>query len=689
MERRRRVALLAALALPCFSGQGAASNGGMDGNDAVFLLNFNGPASIVTSPSSTTNVAGASVELTVLATGKAPLRYQWRKNGDALGNSGGHVTGATSASLTLAGLTLADAGSYAVVVSNLYASATSAVAVLTVLPKVTINSPAGGARSNAPVTFRGTVLDNVPVTRVNYWITNLNGSPLTQGQAVLTAGSGSASNWAASVSPPAGSNVFAVQSQDVSGNQSQRVSLQFFVKAAAPLTLTTTGNGQVKGASFIRGDTAPTTNGAMLNVGEAYSITATPALNNYLSNWSGTSLTAFGASNGLRLNFIMETNTTITANFITNRFVGMAGIYNGLFSSGEIGTNTEETAGMISGLTLTTRGVYSATVLLGGSGEGISGIFTPDGYATNTVVVTNGVRDGNVTVELYCDGINPPRTIHGFVIGTNAIILPNGTLQTNWQSEVALVASLTNTSNFASAYTMLIPPATNANGTNSPTGYGYAVLTNTLLAGPVAAAVTLTGLLPDWASIATTTPIREDNTIPVYLNYYNTEQPGMLFGTVSLSSNTITSNSAALTWIRKRTSYGLFTNGFTNYYSGLPVSPWLKSAPLSNVITTNELVLSGGGLTTNLTNWVALKGTNLVRLSGPTNSGSGSVNTNTGKLTITFTNGSGRSRVIVTGQGAILQNTNLGNYFGGGFFIMGPAATPTNSGSISLQLPSP
>jgi hypothetical protein len=76
-------------------------------------------------------------------------------------------------------------------------------------------------------------------------------------------------------------------------------------------------------------------------------------------------------------------------------------------------------------------------------------------------------------------------------------------------------------------------------------------------------------------------------------------------------------------------------------------------------------------------------------LSGPTNSGSGSVNTNTGKLTITFTNGSGRSRVIVTGQGAILQNTNLGNYFGGGFFIMGPAATPTNSGSISLQLPSP
>ena len=266
------------------------------------------------------------------------------------------------------------------------------------------------------------------------------------------------------------------------------------------MTLSTTGYGKVKGASYITGDAVPSTNGALLNVGEAYSVTATPAVNDYFSDWSGIALTAFGASNGLTLHFIMESNTSITANFITNRFLGMAGLYNGLFSSAEIGTNTEETSGMIADLSLNTRGTYSAIVLLGGSGQGISGTFTPDGHATNTVLMTNGVPDGNVTVQLLCDGTNLPRTIHGWVIGTNTILLPDGTPQSGWTSQVVAVASLTNTSNFAGAYTLLIPPAANADGTNSPSGYGYAVLTNILRAEFAPAGVAFTGLLPDWSS---------------------------------------------------------------------------------------------------------------------------------------------------------------------------------------------
>ncbi|HXR06128.1 MAG TPA: Ig-like domain-containing protein, partial [Candidatus Acidoferrum sp.] len=267
-------------------------------------------------------------------------------------------------------------------------------------PKVAISSPASGTRTNAgaAVTFRGTASDNVEVTNVSYWVTNLNGAdsaPLLQGQAVLTAGSRSVSNWSASVvSPAAGSNIFVARSYDASGNPSAIATVKFFVKSPTPMALTTTGYGKVKGASYITGDPIPSTNGALLNVGEAYSVTATPAVNNYFSDWSGAALTAFGASNGLTLHFIMESNTSITANFITNRFVGMAGLYNGLFSSGEIGTNTEETSGMIGNLSLNARGTYSATVLLGGSGKGISGTFTPDGHATNTVLMTNGVPDG-------------------------------------------------------------------------------------------------------------------------------------------------------------------------------------------------------------------------------------------------------------------------------------------------------
>ena len=75
---------------------------------------------------------------------------------------------------------------------------------------------------------------------------------------------------------------------------------------------------------------------------------------------------------------------------------------------------------------------------------------------------------------------------------------------------------------------------------------------------------------------------------------------------------------------------------------------------------------------------VSVNKTNLVPAStiGTPNYTSGSINTNTGQFTVTFTNNG-----VQTGRGAILQN----NMFGGGFFIMGPTASPTNAGSIWLE----
>jgi hypothetical protein len=365
-------------------------------------------------------------------------------------------------------------------------------------------------------------------------------------------------------------------------------------------------------------------------------------------------------------------------------FPGMAGIYDGLFSSSAIGMATEETAGKIANLTLNDRGSYSGVVLLGGSGFGISGNFAPDGSATN--VVTNAL-DGHVRVELHVNGNSPPRTITGLVSGTNSIVV-NGASQAGWASEVVLVASLTNTANFPGAYTMLIPPAADSDGTNSPLGYGHARLTNTLRTSSAPAAVTIIGLLADWSSIGTTMRIREDNGLPIYLNYYNTPQPGMLFGMLNLVSNPPYVPSGNLTWIRKAGRPGMFTNGFTNNYPAVLVSPWSNSVPLSNVIAGNQLVLSGGGLTTPLTYSVKLDGTNLAlaETSGSTNHASGYVNPDSGHLTITFTND---RKVTVTGKGDLLQNRNVGPVLGGGFFIVGPQATPTNSGSISLLSPAP
>src|SRR5207248_1181724 len=78
----------------------------------------------------------------VVASGSAPLSYQWMKNGIALAN-GGIVNGATAATLTLTGVGSSDAGNYSVVVSNSAGSATSTAATLTIIgpapPTITTN----------------------------------------------------------------------------------------------------------------------------------------------------------------------------------------------------------------------------------------------------------------------------------------------------------------------------------------------------------------------------------------------------------------------------------------------------------------------------------------------------------------------------------------------------------------------
>ncbi len=87
-------------------------------------------------PQSQSLLAGATAVFTVAAAGSPTLAYQWRKGGSALQD-------ASNSSLTLTNLSLSNAGSYDVVVTNAYGAVTSVVAVLTVtLPPVTINASA-------------------------------------------------------------------------------------------------------------------------------------------------------------------------------------------------------------------------------------------------------------------------------------------------------------------------------------------------------------------------------------------------------------------------------------------------------------------------------------------------------------------------------------------------------------------
>ncbi len=80
---------------------------------------------IVTQPLDQITKTGGFVTFTVVATGAAPMSYQWLFNGVAL-------TGATNASLTINNITPANAGPYVVAVSNAAGTARSQTATLTV-----------------------------------------------------------------------------------------------------------------------------------------------------------------------------------------------------------------------------------------------------------------------------------------------------------------------------------------------------------------------------------------------------------------------------------------------------------------------------------------------------------------------------------------------------------------------------
>ena len=91
-------------------------------------------AAITVGPASQTATNGGTVAFSVLAQGTTPLAYQWYFNQTQ------SLAGATSSTLSLSPVTASQAGSYLVVVSNPYASVTSAPAQLAVNVPATILS---------------------------------------------------------------------------------------------------------------------------------------------------------------------------------------------------------------------------------------------------------------------------------------------------------------------------------------------------------------------------------------------------------------------------------------------------------------------------------------------------------------------------------------------------------------------
>ena len=153
--------------------------GSVTSSPAVLLVV--NPPLISTQPRSRTNAAGTTAIFTVGALG-TDLKYQWRKNETAL-------AGATGSNLTLFNVQPAHAGTYLVVVTNLAASVTSAVAVLTVTTSAAPVTAVLGPLLAGMTTTNGYVLvecDSISALTVNYGTTTNYDSSATTAFALPT-----------------------------------------------------------------------------------------------------------------------------------------------------------------------------------------------------------------------------------------------------------------------------------------------------------------------------------------------------------------------------------------------------------------------------------------------------------------------------------------------------------------------
>lgn len=151
-------------------------------DDSWFVEASIGAPNGVVQPASRTNAAMSTASFAAVASGTAPLVYQWYKQEQILTN-GSRISGAQGATLILSNVLSVDAGTYSVVISNAAGLNITRVATLRVIdPYITAGPISQQAVIGTNVTFTCTGVGTGPL--VYEWlkdgvpITNANGASL-------------------------------------------------------------------------------------------------------------------------------------------------------------------------------------------------------------------------------------------------------------------------------------------------------------------------------------------------------------------------------------------------------------------------------------------------------------------------------------------------------------------------------
>ena len=138
------------------------------------------------------------------------------------------------------------------------------------------NITAGMLVSNASFTVMGWATDNVAVASV---FVSLSNSVINTGYALATTANNWA-NWSTNVTLTPGTNTVRAYAVDSSGNISPTNSVNLVYVLSAVLTVNTNGIGSI----------SPSYNGASLQIGSTYSMTATAGTGFAFTNWTGSAI---------------------------------------------------------------------------------------------------------------------------------------------------------------------------------------------------------------------------------------------------------------------------------------------------------------------------------------------------------------------------------------------------------------
>ncbi len=481
-------------------------------------------------------------------------------------------------------------------------------------PVVTITTPKGPTftTNGSQLTVSGKATDDVSVRRVQVKL----------GAGNYTDASGT-TDWQASFELQPGTNVIVVKASDAAGNAST-ATLTVLYTVSSVVHLTVNGLGTV----------TPNIDGTTQVLGKALQLSAVPAKGWVFSNWIAGAQTILAP----KTSFVVESNLSITANFVTNPFAASKAVFNGLVLNDAAPSHSR--SGSIS-INLLDTGKFTGSLIFGGKKFAFAGIFD----LSRQTIVSIPIKPGTGSLTLRLAMNEPGNALAGTLTDLEGDIAVH--------LNQAVLAKTAPAIALAGNYTLLFQPD---DGQPIDIGDGYGTLKL-----DVSGNASLTGALPDGSPAVQKVALAADGSWPLYISLYAGQ--GSIVGWVSVNASAPNALLATngLLWTRPAQPKPPYAGGFTNRFVVLG-SPYV--APSTNRVLhldAGVVILAHGNLPQSITNSIRLEPNNKV-----TNLGSN-------KLAVVITTPTGLMSGSVTPpgatkpiafKGAVLQRQN----FGGGFF---------------------